>query len=214
MSARVSAQALFTDFDNCLDRPLSSVTLRRVFTSLLRVHWSDADNFGDFKEMLGCLTYSDNIRESSLTIQPTFVFDERETTEHIPGIFIGMSVDYKKSVIDDFGGMGPDNSDTYNTVLATANIRFTHAHRSADLALSMAENTTGFLLGLREHIMKRLGLSEMTVLGLSDANRLRSDAQRFFGVDLAMRVTFNLGVTVNLESHRLKKFGQEWHPTS
>ena len=212
--SRVSAEALFSDMDGCIDRPLSSVTLRRIYTSLLRVHWGDAGNYGDFQDLLGCLVYDDDPKTGTLSIQPTYVYDERESTEHIPGIFIGMAIGYKKSVVNDFAGYGPDMSDTYNTVLATAQFRFTHAHRQPDLALSMAENTTGFLLGIREEMMRRLALSEMTLTGISDVNRLRGDTPRFFGVDLAMQVTFNLGVTVNMESHRLKKFAAELRPTS
>lgn len=214
MSARVSAEALFSDIDGCHDRPLSSVTLRRIFTSLLRVHWSDKGNYGDFRDMLGCLEYSDDPKTSTLSILPTHVYEEDKNTEQIPGIFLGMTLDYRKLALNDFAGHGPDKSDTYNTIHATANIRITHAHRHADIAMSMAECTTGFLLGMREELMRKLGWDEMTVLGMADANRLRPDTERFFGVDLALRVTFNLGVTVNLESHRLKKFAEELRPAS
>lgn len=214
MSARVSAEALFSDLDNCPDRPLSSVTLRRIFTSLLKVHWSDSRNFGEFEDALGCLTYSDNTPETMLTIAPTHAFYDQATTQTLPGIFVGMGIDYRKSGLDDFAGYSADRSDTYRTVAATAKVAITHVHRQPDLALSMAECTTGFLLGIKDYLKERLGVSEITLLGLSDVNRLQQfDTAKFFGVDLAMRVTFNLGVTVNLESHRLKKFAAELRPT-
>jgi len=205
MSIDITGNLLYSDFNDCMDKPISSVTLRRVFTSLLKVHWSDSNNFGEYSEPLGCLIYDDDEGASKLSILPTYVFDD-SNTESFPGIFIGMQLNYRKAAMDNFAGEGDDRSDTFYSTLANVAMTFSHVHRSADVAFSMAENTTAFLVGLRKPIMNRVGLMEMDVRGLSDAQQVRSKPDRFFGVDLTLNITFNLAMTVNLESHRLKKF--------
>jgi hypothetical protein len=211
MSIDASAAALFQDFNDCLEKPLSSVALRRIFTSLLKVHWGDAHNFGEYEETLGCLVYDDDPAASKLTILPAYVFDA-EKTENFPGIFVGLGINYKKTSLDNFAGQGEDLSDTYYSTLANVAMTISHVHRSADLAFSMAESTTAFLLGLRKPIMNRIGLMEMEPRGLSEAQPIQSKPERFFEVDLTINLTFNLGMTVNLESHRLKKFASYLTP--
>lgn len=207
MSARVSAEQFF----ECLRKPINSVTLRRVFLLMMRVHWSDTHNFGDLKDELSCLVYSDEAG-SRLDVILDYMFDSKQTTSY-PAIILGFGdMTTKKNSLDNYAGISEDYAAKYYALPTSIPLKISHIHSNADTAAAMAESTATFLLGTREPMMQRLNLRAFDITSISAVNLYEKAPSRYFKVEVSAQLDFNMAVTVNLEGHRLKKFGQEFNP--
>lgn len=208
MSARVSAENLI----QCLQRPINSVSLRRAFLMMLRVHWSDAENFGDSSDDLACLTYSDDKVDKQLEVTLNYLFDSKKT-ENFPAVILGFgNFVTQKNVLNNFAGLSSDYGSTYYALPTSTTMTVSHIHANPDVATAMAESTATFLMGTREPTMKRLNLRRFDIAGISAVQPLEKLPARYFNVEVTAQLDFNMAVTVNLEGHRLKKYGQELNP--
>lgn len=176
---------------------------------MLRVHWSDAGNFGDMQDVLGCLTYSDDALQSKLGVTMNYLFNPKKTDQY-PAIILGFGgMQAVKNTLDNFAGNSEDYGENYYAMPAKTTMTVAHIHRDPDTASAMAESTATFLMGTREPTMDRLKLRAYDIAGISNIKPLEKMPSQFFNVEVLAQLDFNMAMTVNLEGHRLKKFGQE-----
>lgn len=192
---------------HCMDRPLDGANLRSIFLLLTRAHFSDPANHGYLEDTIGCFKYSDDPKESTLSVQLSYNYDP-EKSSPIPAVYVGMDQGTKfgKLDMDNQSAQFADRSGKEYSKLATAGISFIHLARSMDQALLLAESSAAFFMGIRESLKLQLGLSSFDVLSLSPPALVQKDPERYFRVDLQCALSFNFVVSVNIESHRLKKF--------
>lgn len=204
MSARVSAESLL----ECLQKPINSVSLRRAYLMMLRVHWSDAANLGDLQDVLGCQLYSDEAG-SKLNVTLNYLFDVKKTDSY-PAVILGFG-DFvaTKNTLNNYAGMSEDYGATYYSLPTKVQMTISHIHANPDTATAMAESTATFLLGTRDATMRRLNLRSYDLTGISAVKPLEKLPTRYFNVEVSVQLDFNMAVTVNLEGHRLKKYGHE-----
>jgi len=201
-----------TFFECVFDKPWNPVSLRQLFTSALQVHWENPQHHLSTigTDELGCLQYTQEgdstvLPVNSLTVAPLFTYDEKRPLQ---GIYVGVgNIQINKLVVDNFAGYSDDNSTTDTAVGATLQLSFKHVHRSPDTALLMATSTNVFLTALREHLKGAPDFKRMDPLASNDAVVIEKSSERYFQVDLSWSLAFNYRVSINLESHRLKKYG-------
>lgn len=205
----------FRKLNECFGQPLTLTNLRAIILLTLRTHYADSGNFGDQTEALKCLTYDpDTPDASSLGIDLGSVLSVKNPGTR-PGIYVdfdGKTV-WKKKALNNSAGWSDDNSTQNFVWLVETNIIVSHLSDSIDLSLTMAESSTSLFLGLRPHLMKTLNLSLFEVQALSFPKPPEKDIERYFRVDLILSFTFGFHMSVNVESHRLKKFALELSST-
>ncbi len=204
MSVRVSTESLI----QCLQRPINSVSLRRAFLMILREHWGDPANHGDSAEDLACLSYDDD-GAGNLNVTMNYLFDVKKT-ENYPAVILGFG-DFvtQKNVTNNYAGMSDDYGSTFYAMPTHVTMTVSHIHERPDGATAMAESTATFLMGTRDYTARTLNLRRFDVVGISSVKPLENLPARYFNVEVSAYLEFNMAVTVNLEGHRLKKYGQE-----
>jgi hypothetical protein len=196
-----------TELYECMRRPLDSVNLRRFFLMLFRAHWSDAANHGQLKDFFDCLQYDDNKDERTVDVELAHVYDVDKGTTR-PSIYVGFSgFSMKKIAIGNAVGRSEDNSVRREGKKAETLLRVGHIAQSADMALLMAESNAVLLQGIEKDICSNMDLLSLEVLDWSDARLLEKSPDRNFQVDLQCAISFNFMVEIDMESHRIKKFG-------
>ncbi len=206
----MSAPADHDQFEKLLGLPLSPVTLRRIMLLLFREHYSDMSQFGAYRDLLGDLTYNDDPKKSTLAVDLLHAYDPKKVSGD-PSIFIGFQpFQFTKKGVDNYAGMNDDESVIYKTMAAAGILIVRHCASASDMALLMGESSTNMLLGLQELLKNRLKLLGFDISTLSDPKMISPEPQRMFYCDLACQVSFNYTISVNMESHRLKKIVWEY----
>lgn len=192
---------------HCMDEPLNGANLRTIFLLLTRAHFSDPANHGYLEETIGCFKYDDDDKLSTLPVELSYVYDP-EKTSPIPAVYVGMDqgMQFRRTDMDDKSATFSDNSGFESAKLAVTSLSIIHLARTMDQALLLAESSAAFYMGIRESLKLQLGLSSFDVLSLSPAALAGKAPERYFRVDLQCALAFNFVVSVNIESHRLKKF--------
>jgi hypothetical protein len=193
----------------CMDKPLDSVNLRRFFLMLFRAHWMDTANHGSLAEFFDCMRYDDDPKKSTVDVQLAHNYDEKKGSAR-PAIFVGFEgFTLKKLGIGSSVGRAADNSTRQEAKRADTVLRVGHMAQSADMALMMAESNAVLLQGIEKDIIANMDILGLEVLGWSDPRIMEKAPDRNFQVDLRCAVTFNFMVEIDIESHRIKKFGTE-----
>lgn len=204
------------ELHTCFGQPLTMARLRSVILLITRAHYGDPDNFGPLKDDLKCLKYDpENKEKGTMGIELGSVVDVKTAGILPPGIYIDFDgkCTWEKKVLNNLAGSSADNSVSNYAWLNRANIIVSHFSDSIDLSLTMAESTTSLFLGLRPHLMHMLDLNLLEVESLTFPKPSEKDVERYFQVDLNLSIVFNFNMSVNLESHRLKKFALELSDT-
>lgn len=191
---------------DCVDLPLHPVNLRRIFTLLLRSHYSDPTHYGEFRDDLGCIKWQEG--DDAFVIKPKEIYDDSQDLGD--GIYVDfsyyrpkrMAVDHRSQPLSDGSGF------TY-TERVESEIVMTHIRNTPDQALMLATESMFFLFGIRDPLVHELRLFQGFDLGAVTPAALqdRKNPSKDFSVDFSVRLEFNLSVTSRLEGHRLKKFG-------
>ena len=206
MSARISAEEFYND---CIDSPLDMVMLRRIFLLLTRVHWGDAENHYQQPNPFDCLVYSDEEKDSRLTVDLTDIYNEDET-DNFPGVFVGFEGGFTLSKItQNYEAVASDDGSAEHRIVSwKGRLVIKHVHQSADIAMAMADSTFAYMMALRSSLMSRFPIRQLDIVGVTDPQNIKpQNARRFFKVDLVSDVEFTATVSINMESHRIKKWG-------
>lgn len=204
----------FTELFECMRRPLDSVNLRRFFLMLIRAHWSDKANHGSLAEFLDCLHYDEDPKERTLDVELAHTYDPGKGATR-PGIYVGFGGFNLKTLA--IGGnieRRPDNSARTEGKKAETVLKIGHLSQSADMSLLMAESNAVLLQGIHKDIISNMDILDLQVLGWSEPRILEKAPDRNFQVDLQCAVSFNFMVEIDIESHRIKKFGTEFNATA
>ena len=203
----------FTSLFECMRRPMDSVNIRRFFLMLLRAHWSDNANHGQLAEFLDCMRYDEDPKERTLDVELAHVFDPDKGSTR-PGIYVGFGgFELKKVAMGNVIGRADDNSTRQEGKKAETVLKVGHMSQSADMSLLMAESNAVLLQGIEKDICRNMDILNMEVLGWSDPRLMEKAPERNFQVDLSCAVSFNFMVEIDIESHRIKKFGTELNAT-
>ncbi len=195
-----------TILDNPMSLPLSPVTLRRIFLLLIREHYSNPEQYGDYKELLQGYKYSDTEPQRTIDIDLMHTYDP-EKLKSEPSIYVGFQpFAFAKRTVSNYAGHNEDESVKYYTMPTSGILLVRHVSTSGDNALMLGELTTNLLFGLHELLLRKLpGLLGFDIASLSDPRLISKAPQRQVMVDLACKIDFNYALSVNEESHRLKK---------
>lgn len=193
----------------CFGRPLTLSNLRAIVLLLVKAHFSSAKNFGVFEEELACLETDPDDPKGVLTIQLDHAGTDKNPSPK-PSVWVNLeSSRYHKKAMDDRSSKSYDNSRTQYVRMQEVVMRVVHVHESADMAIMMAESTADFMLGQRPHVSETLNLSMMDVVEISKPRLTSASPDKACEVDVVLRFSFNHTMSVNIESHRLKKFALE-----
>ena len=201
------------EFFRLLEAPLSMVSLRRIFLLMLRLHYSDPDNFGDYKDLIGNLRYNDELKFSTLGIELLSTFEPESYKDGQANIFLGFqSHNFKKVAINNYSGQNTDGSSNYHVMPTDSVLVLRHVANTGDQALLIGEMTAAFLFGIRPMLMQKIGLRAMDVLSVSDPKIIDKAPERSFQVDVSVAINFGYVMTTNIESHRIKKIAMRMFP--
>lgn len=192
---------------HCMDEPLNGSNLRSIFLLLTRSHFSSPKNHGLLESSIGCFVYDDDPAKRTLDIELSHNFIPNKSVK-VPAIYVGMDqgTTFSKVDFNNHLQFNEDNSGWHTGKLATTAVAFIHLAPTLDQALLMAESSTAFFMGVRDNLKTKLNLSSFDIVSLSPAALIEKSPTTYFRVDLQCALSFNFVVSVNLESHRLKKF--------
>jgi len=198
-----------TKLFQCLDAPLDSVSLRRFFLMLFRAHWLDPANHGTLSEYLDCMKYSEDPKERTVDVELSHTYDPEKGAAR-PSIYVGFTGFILRPIaIGDSIGRLDDNSARREGKRADTLMKVSAIAKSADQALLMTESNATLLQGIHKDIMRSMDILKLEVRGWTDARIMEKAPDRNFQVDLDVAISFNFLVEIDIESHRIKKFGTE-----
>lgn len=210
----MSGQSTLNELFACLDRPLDSVNLRRFFLMLMRAHWMDSQNHGSLSEFFSCVRYDEDPAQRTLDIELAHTYDPNKASLS-PAIYVGFeSFNLQKLGIGNSVGRSPDNSTRQEAKRAETMMRLSHVASSADMALLMAESNAVLLQGIEKDLIANMDILSLEVMGWTDPKPIEKAPERNFQVDLRCSLSFNFIVEIDIESHRIKKFGTELNATT
>ena len=213
----------FLRMENCVDlqeweecfieAPPTIFTLRKCFTILLRYFYGNPNNFGEFSDAVGCLTYSDSEKDSALHIAPGGTHDPGNT-ENVPGILvsIGDGISYSKEWIDAKGTTSPDFASHTNVRTATVKLTFIHRHIDAEIAGIMCDLTTMFITAIEEKIRRTFNwVRGYDIDSQTEPKRARKATdpeafEDFYESMSTLTIVYTYSVFVAEESKRLKDY--------
>lgn len=191
-------------------RSLNVVDLRKIFIAMTRIHFSDADNFGDLKNELCDVVYEgpeDPKKKFIIDSVSRAVGGDENPTHQILVSVVGM--ESRKLGIGDEGEPAFEAQDLSGM---TANrkdqssIRFFCASISEDTAQLMAVSLRDFFQAQKEMMLQNMGFFEWELVSLSPGRRRDSqNPSKGFEYTLVLNVAVGYYLTVrDLGSHRLK----------
>lgn len=203
----------FSEWSDCFcNNPPTLNTIRRGFTQLLRYCFSNPEHYADNKEYLGCLSYSDDPRESKLSVLATGASDP-SNTQNIPGVFIslGDQVQFQRHSINDTVSISRDYARETNSMLATANIQIKCSHKNADISCALADMCMLFLMAAKKHVRKAWGWVRLMDIVSQTEPKLTQQSEsdssnRWYDSTLVIQLIYEYAIDIDTESKRLKEY--------
>jgi hypothetical protein len=201
------------ELDVCMKQPLTIVNLRAIMLLLTRAHFSDPDNFGIFKDALGCMCYDENCKDDpAITIRLDYVPSLPDPSPR-PAVWVCVdAVKFEKAAINNVAGWSEDNSRIGQVKKQATQITLTCIADSVDVTLMLAETVASFFAGIRMHLMETLNLAYFEVDSIGAPKIREKEPESYFEVDVIITMMFSFVMSANIESHRLKKFAVELLP--
>ena len=182
------------------------VQLRRVFLLLAQAHFSNAGNYGKYKDLLECLTFNQDAPESStLQVSLAHTFNPSNKDQR-PAVYIrsgALALDSK--FIGNYAGTSTNNAVTYQVIMGEVNISLLAIHTSLDIATTLAESALACFVGLRHVIMRQMGMQALDVISVGESEKESERPEGYFRVDLKLSARLPIAVATIEESHVLKK---------
>lgn len=203
----------FHEWRECFcNKPPTLNNIRRGFTTLLRYCFSDESHYADNKEILGCLTYSDDPKERKLNVEAKGAYDPADT-ESVPGVMVslGEGVQFNRIGIHDTRVTSKDFSRVTDTSLATVIITVTCSHKNADVSCGLADMCTLFLTAAKKHIYKSWGWVKQIDIVKQTEPKLEQPSQqdstaKWYDSTVAIQLIYEYSINIETESKRLKEF--------
>lgn len=194
--------------DHLADMSITPVTLRRIFVTLARLHYSDANNFGEkvppaFKQFI----WSKDPQKSRLRIDNEFIYDVKKV-DLLPGIFVGCGDTlYAKKVVDNQRAPTSSRDGQSYVKIGSTTVTLAHITMTPDEALMLGDISSQFFMGIQTLMQEQAGFLTYEVASTSRVRMLKTSAEerdKQFAVDLNINIQFNAVWTIFRESHRIK----------
>lgn len=191
--------------------PPTLSSIRGGFTTLLRYFFSNSNNFADNKEILGCMEYSEDPKESKLQINAAGAFDPYDTN-NIPGITIslGDGVEFNTPAINPTYISSRDFARETTVSLGTANIQITCRDKNADISCAMADACLLFCTAIRKTLFNTWGwLKEYRIIKQTEPklNKISEESNlQWYDSSLVIQIVYQYSIDIEIESKRLKDF--------
>lgn len=188
---------------------VSPATLRTMFVMLTRAHFSDANNYGPFKDKMSKFVWS-KAEKPGLFIDFDFNYDPKQIDRR-PAIYIGTSdFDYTKVANTNFKATSEDRSAEQFAKRTATNVIIRHLGGSAMDSWILATLSEQFFMGIQTLMMERVRLQSYEVVKMMASRpfeRASQQADPEFIVDLIINVTYSTVWLITRESHRIKTVG-------
>jgi hypothetical protein len=193
--------------DDCRSLPLSPFVLRRMFTLMIRQHYSNPSNFGVLKEQLGCFRYAEDGKGRSsgtLRVDPAFTNKFWEEAS-VPSVHVSINdMTFTPAYVANQNGFSDDNASVNLQWPATTQVQVSHIAEEYDQAFMLAESTLIFLCGISYAAYEQFQLSALIPQQITKPVLVERTPTAYRS-DTVFTIGFQYGVTVSHESHRLKK---------
>jgi hypothetical protein len=208
-----TTQECAKELECCLHLPKDMVTLRRIFLSILRLHFSDPGHYGVYQDELGCFYYSsDPEKASTLHVALMHTVDPKKIGP-LPAIYVGISsATFEKQAIDNYQSVSADGATSIFTNLCQAAVKISHLARSADQAILLAENTLSVMAGMRPQLMEVFSFLMFDIQQITEPKIQEKGSDTAYIVDVNVSLAFNFLMSCNIESHPLARIGLDLTP--
>lgn len=209
-SAYEHSRKAFCLSQQCCEGPPDPVLLRRFFKQAILAHWEDPKNHGRYESVLSCYSPVKENGEGNLQVVLSFEDNHGEKLTG-PKIVVGVrNSTMNKKTIGNLNGVSDDGATLETSWQTDAALVFTHIFSDADIAMIAAQSTLEYIAGFHRAFMDCLGLNQLEPKQTGDPQRYQGTAhpQSYFQVDVVFSLNYNFHISVNIESHRLKKVAQ------
>lgn len=201
----------FQEWKECFcNTPPTLGNIRRGFITLARYCFSNPNNYDTNKDLLGCLKYSDDPKESSLSVVTTGAQDPADT-QLIPGVFVSLAdqIQFSDYYIGPYQRLSDDTARRTNSVSAKANIVLRCSHKNADVSCAMSDMCMMFFMAAIPHIKNTWGwLSQISIVSQSEPKLQQlseSDtSNKYYDSLLVIQIVYQYSINIDTESKRLK----------
>lgn len=193
------------------EAPPSLNTLRRAFTALLRWAYSDVSRFDGYEDALGCLTYSDDEKDSNISINPGSTVDPGNT-ENIPGILVKVDggVNFAEVAFSPIASESEDTSNWQQSLHATANINILSRNYDADICCVMGDINMLFLFSLYQRLFETWNwLRGYTIKTQTEPKLTQVDEEdptKWYESSVVIELKYEYNTFAARESKRLKDY--------
>jgi hypothetical protein len=188
---------------------LDPVDIRRIMLLFLRTHFSDAAHYMNVPELSDITYKSDD--KGVLHIAIGDVIGDKKCSENVnrvPAIMV-VSKDMvfgQKSISGGFVSRAKDGTrESCNDV--TTEMEIQHIANSADMALLLATQTAGSLLGFSQVFLHKMKLSAFDVIAMSAPNLVSNPSEhtnRRYMVSVMCRMKYNFTWSTLLDNKLIK----------
>ena len=196
--------ATTTQLMECMQGVPSTDKYRRMVMLLLRGHYSHPDNYGSEYAHLGCYYYAPN-RAGTLDVDLT---DKNldDFPDDFPGIYVGFGgMDLEKLAMGNTAGLSNDLSRTFVAKESVLTLSVIHVTKEPGHACQLADMSTMILMALGKPFSGKTGASGFEVEGYAPPKKQLPSPKRHYAVAMTVKIYYNLTVTRNVESHRIRR---------
>lgn len=202
----VKTREFLTSLHNRCDQdPTDPYFLRTFFRGLVSAHWETASNHGRFSPLLGCHTLKTDVNiKGDLVVKMAYEFDAKNPTP-VPSVNINVGdTTLKKHVLANLTDRDAKTGEKTHAWEAACPITFTHTFHDSETALIAAQSTFEFLAGVSHEVMRSLAGSLFEPIHFSAVKKTQPDPNPQFSVDVIFSLNYDMSMSINLESHRIK----------
>lgn len=182
-------------------------TLRRAILLLLRGHYSNAANYGEYYQHLDCYTYNEG-PTSTLYVGYTHQNDDSKPAR-TPGIYIGFGQsEYSKTGLGNYAGINDDRSGTYVSKIVDMTLQIRHIANSADDSHDLADMTAFVMTAMARPLVMQMNAMNLEVTSVGVPEKKNPSPSRDYAVVTSVKISYTSAVTRSVESHRLRRIAQ------
>lgn len=180
--------------------------LTRALTLLLKIHFSDAHNYGEYAEQLKCVVHDlVNPADSKVNIAAVHTY-QPGAGEKIYGVFVEVrGISSKQIALGNAGALSDDTAYRELVRKKTATVAIHCEAPDTETAAIMAETAMDFLLSMSEAFSRRFGLLGFNLTDIQPYRRSSSPAPAGRTVwSFGLEISYPHRVFAYEESHRIK----------
>lgn len=200
------------EFFGSFDKPFTMTALRRIFLLLMRFHFSDSNNYGDLRDVLKNLIWTEVPETTAMDVELMGVFNPSILVRR-PAVYVGFqNMKFNKNVVGDYAGQSADTSAHYLVKTVDTQLVVRSVAQDEDMVSAMSDTALAFLFGMRDMLFNKLRpqMRSLDVTAMEDPKLVEKSPERRFQCDVITTLNFNYTIDVSLESHPVKKIAMEW----